>query len=1357
MKPSPLVPRRASLQPPHAHVESRLLASWRELDAYVLLGDPGSGKSEALRMECAASDGVFVTARDFITLGVEPQHAGKTLFIDGLDEMRAGQTDGRAPLDAIRAQLRTLGRPSFRLSCREHDWRAQTDMAALSAVAPSGLVYELHLEPLSEVEQRAILGTQPDLVPDPDDFLRRADQAGIAALLGNPLLLALTVRAFVVDQGWQSSRRATIYERACRDLALERSDAHREARPPKPGEIDQLLDDAGLLCAVLLLSGKTSFTRSVEGTPSSIALNDLPAALPIQDARAALASNLFSTANGQTTPFHRSIAEYLAARAVAGRITRHGLPVGRVLALMQGWDGGIVEPLRGLLAWLAVHDERDRRRLIEAQPMSVVLNGDIHNFSTDDKLALLHALRSEAQRNPWFRQHHWVSYPLAPLATPDMAEALATVLADHSTDRAHLALVDCVLDALVHGSPLSELRIPLQEWVEDAAVWFGLRITALEAWRRIAGPDVAQELDWLAKLHRGDLKDQDARLVASLLQDLYPLHVGPKDVFSYWPKPGDISPQSVTPYFWTSQLFEKSRPEDFAALADAWLSAPPAPQSLGRDHEHKRTVGRLLAKALEHWGDQVTDEHLHRWLGMGVDKFGFTKLNRDDGALEVAQWLAQRPERMKAVVVIGWRRIQSDDVDGCRYLWASEQRLHGAARPPDWLHWLLSQAAQQDDDQIAEHCFFQVARETVDPTPGFDVPSPDELVQWVDEHASTRPQLRVWLQTAWTSPLENNWRSGEAQRQRKHEAEALEARETRRKALLPLIPSILDGTVHAHVLHQLVHAFNGRFYDIVGDTPEQRVQDFLVTDEATALRVIAKLPDAVHRSDVPTAEEVMALNAKGKYHYVRPALLLAAQLQYGRDPDAMASWSDTLCSTLVACWLTEGLGETPQWYVSLAQQRPNLVAQLFIPYVHKHLRRKGSLAITGLWELTRDPSHPGLAREALPQILEGFPQRASEAARRELNVSLLSGLHLLDDDTACKILRRKMDHPSIDAAQRISWLVAALPYFDDASTRIERLLVGNQRRVVELGIALHGQDSLRRGLRHVPAARLSHLIELLAPITTPDWRQNGGGWVGPAENRSDTVRALIDLLATDPLPAASDELRRLSARPSLEPWRTHLEFSGVSQGGVAREARYVHPSASAAALTLANAAPANSADLKALVVDHLRDIELHLHGDDTHAVRHFWKEGKADRASHAPRDENTCRDLLLERLRSRLQALGITATPERRAAAEKRVDVAIELERHDTHIAVPIEVKKEDNPQLWIAWRDQLQRLYAINPAAGGHGIYLVLWFGHKQRTSPEGGRPRSPRMLEQALSELIPQEDRARLSVCVLDLSLSS
>lgn len=1344
------IPRIASAREAGKSPETRPLSDWRDLDAYVLLGDPGSGKSDSLRAESAAIGGEFITARDFIALGVASNDSGKTLFIDGLDEMRAGATDGRVPLDAIRTKLKSLGSPRFRLSCREADWRAQTDLTALALVARGGSVKELHLEPLSRDEQLCFLRARLTVASGPEDFLSHADSRGLAVLFGNPLLLDLTVRAVTTRGGWPETR-CEIYDLACRELATEYSTGHQEASPPKPGQVDRLLDDAGLLCAVLLLSGRYSLSQRPPTAVSSIALHTLPAALRLQDAQDALASKVFTTILGESTPRHRSIAEFLAGKAVARRLQK-GLPLGRILALMQGHDSGIVEPLRGLLGWLAVHDPSDRQHLIRLDPLGVVLNGDVATYTSADKRVLLEALRDEAQRNPWFRKGHWISHPFAGLATPDMADALNQVLNDHSTEDSHQALVNCVLDALRHGEPMLSLVPALEAWVEDAGAYSDNRFDALHAWKRCSGFDVQKALDWLIRLRTKQLPDLDASLSSELLSELYPKHVSPHDVLAYLPGPDDVGSNTVLPRFWYSELIERSRPADFAALADAWLRLQPQPEFSHHGRQWARLRIAVVGRALEESGDLIDDERLHSWLGISIDKYGFSLLKGEAKENPVAQWLTLRPHRIKSVVAFGWRTTTPDPEPGRNQYWKSEQLLHGAPFPRDWLHWLLDQAAAAPNEDLARYCFTWAASAVVAPPPGLDVPTMFQIEEWVNAHSKQWPNAQAWLEPQWTSQLETNWRREERQRERKHKAESLAKHEARRQALDPHMGALISGAAPASLLDQIAGVYNERFYDINGNTPEERVQDFLVSDVETAHSVIAGLSHVLKRQDLPSTKTVLDLDAKGKYHLLTPVALLAARLEFERQPRIAETWPDALLGMLVACWLTDGTGDVPGWYKWAAESRPEIVAPLLVHHALARLKRKGARSITGLWELSREPGQASLARHVLPPLLDNFPKRANESATNELNGSLLSALHLLDREEASAIVERKLAQPSMNTAQRICWMVAALPYRAGAVQSLIELVGRSERRAVAVGVALFEQRILSRSLESAAASALSGLIEMLAPFTQSE-RLLDAHFVGPDHNRTDTVRGLVDLLASNPRPEARSELKRIVDLPRMARWREYLHYSALSQQGVAREALYEHPSPEATALTLANSVPANRADLMALVLDQMREIERHARGGDTFDVKLFWEKSADGRL--VPRSENDCRDILLGRLRDRLLPLGVQVVPERRAADEKRADMRIDIIANGRPLAIPIEVKLENSQNLWLAWRDQLQALYTIDPAANGYGIYLVLWFGRRPRRSPEGHKAVGPEDLRHQLTDRLSESDRVRLAVCVLDLSL--
>ena len=146
----------------------RLLADFREEPAYVLLGDPGMGKTTAFRMECEAlgENAHFVSARNFLGFDLASHRTeweGKILFIDGLDEIRAGQLNRITPFEELRRRLDSLGRPRFRLSCRAADWLGSNDLKHLSDVSPAGGVTVLNLEPLDDADIAGILSSHSNL------------------------------------------------------------------------------------------------------------------------------------------------------------------------------------------------------------------------------------------------------------------------------------------------------------------------------------------------------------------------------------------------------------------------------------------------------------------------------------------------------------------------------------------------------------------------------------------------------------------------------------------------------------------------------------------------------------------------------------------------------------------------------------------------------------------------------------------------------------------------------------------------------------------------------------------------------------------------------------------------------------------------------------------------------------------------------------------------------------------------------------------------------------------------------------------------------------------------------------------
>ena len=269
----------------------------QDIGAFVLLGEPGSGKTTLFRQEAERTGGVFESARDFITLGDRPEWHGRTLFIDALDERRSESPNSTHPLDRIRSKLDGLGRlerPRFRISCRDADWLGTSDRDPLKRVSPDDSVRVFRLDPLDE---GGILEVLADILPtgNPEEYLQEARDREIEYLLENPLTLELLVKASA-SLGWPESRMET-YERACSVLAKELNTDHLAVNPNRLSSAE-LVEAASELCAIQLLSGKDGYSQGPEEEGGHfISLQEIELAAR-DPARQALHSRLFSGVDG---------------------------------------------------------------------------------------------------------------------------------------------------------------------------------------------------------------------------------------------------------------------------------------------------------------------------------------------------------------------------------------------------------------------------------------------------------------------------------------------------------------------------------------------------------------------------------------------------------------------------------------------------------------------------------------------------------------------------------------------------------------------------------------------------------------------------------------------------------------------------------------------------------------------------------------------------------------------------------------------------------------------------------------------------------------------------------------------------
>jgi len=1314
------------------------LKECRDLAAYVLLGDPGAGKTEALKQEARDSGGVYFRARDFVSLNNE-SYKGKLLFIDGLDEMRAGG-DSRTPLDQIRVCLEQLGNPRFRLSCREADWLGANDLESLMCVSPNQTIIALHLNPLNQTDITAILNQKHGI--DAARFIEQAEHYGLADLLSNPQTLNLLVEA-VGSEAWPQSRK-DVYEMACKQLVRESNFEHRQANRNKA-----IADAAGYLCAIQLLSGSVGFAQDDDViSQQHIDLKSLvfPTHLSLSAINATLQTKLFQGDGDHCLAvIHRSVAEFLGARYIAQNIEKNMLPIGRVFALMVSDDGGIVTDLRGLSAWLSVHCLSGRIRLIDADPLGIVLYGDVKHFSPEDKQYVLSSMHKEALRYTWFRSEDWSASPFGALATRDMEPIFKKILSSSSRDDASQALLDCVLDAIKHGERMLVMTDALESLVRDSSCWLRIRSKALQALKHVSGDDFSP-LQKLAEDIQVDLvEDGDDEILGALLEMLYPHTISPSKVFDYLHLQKNEDLFGTYEWFWTGKLLGLTPNDDLPLLLDQLVQRESALREILNTHPFDRFTLGLLAQGLEAHGDELTNERLYDWLSIGLDEYERPKAEQASTD-RIARWFIARPNRYKTMIEYSIALQAAKE----KLFYRCLSRVYGAIPPDDIGMWYLDKAVTANLSEVAHYYFVQTVHRLI--LEGGQSDLTPVALEFLDSWMNEYPQFRPWLEPFITCPIDD-WRYEQAIADRQSKLERQKNINQRTSYFRNHIESIRDGSASPTILCDLARAHTRALREQNGENSQERMLDFLDGDTTLFNAVYEGFCHVLYRDDLPSVEEINNLGAQGELYILSFPCLVGVDSLYQNDPSILFKLNEDILSKLVVFCLNNG--SEPEWFIALLKERPVLISKVLIAYVSTRLQAKKEF-ISILHPLAYNETYADVAKIVLPTLLQKFPFRADKnQLLNALDPIMKGALRYLELKTLMPVITKKLALKNLDVEQRVYWLACGLLVApDEYQTNLIQYLGTNQVRKDCLASFFHSFERGIPKLTNLSETTLALLIELFAPDCSPE-RITGSFTVSSAMNTADLLRSMISTLESSMTELANNELQGLLTLPSLSAWHVRLQGALHSQRIARRKIHFRPVDCVAVSHTLANLQPANAADLATFVFEHLSDIAQNIRNGNTNDYRQYWSHDESNKKLSVPKPENDCRDALLSDLKIHLGAFGIEAIKEGYYAEDKRADIRVSF-GGTKGFNIPIEIKKDNHANLWTAIHKQLLPQYVCDPGTDGHGIYLIFWFGGKgMPASPHGEKPRSAEELKEQLQLLLTPEEKHCIKICVIDCAL--
>lgn len=1355
--------------PDRLEIPPRPLEEWTDKAAYVLLGPPGAGKTTVFTHEAERTGGICVTARDFLTFDDRPEWHNKTLFIDGLDETRAGTADGRTPLDRVRAKLDRMKCPRFRLSCREADWFGANDRNHLKTVSPDDTVTILRLEPLSEVDVRQILSANHE-VDDPERFIALAKKKGLEGLLTNPISLEMLTEAVGSGRNWPRTRMQA-FDMACHTLLQEHNEDHRIAQPDSSG-VSGRMDVSGRLCAIQLLTGAAGYSLlGRDGDTDFLGLDQVPEPDPAT-LRSCLQSKLFVTpTQDRAAPVHRQIAEFLAARYLAGLVDS-GLPIRRILALVTGHDGVVVSELRGLSAWLGAHSKPSRTEVIACDPLGIVLYGDASRFSPDEKRSLLAGLQQEASANPWFIRTLQLDSRLGDLVSSDMEEDYCEILADPSRKDSWQSFIVILIEALRYGERLPGLAGPLMKLLRDDTWWPRIRFRAIQAFLRHhrSDKDASDEIRALtADVYAGKVPDPDDALLGRLLSTLYPATISETEIMQYLrlPRRPDQCPEYS--YFWTGHLPRKSTRDQLAVLLDEFaerngpLLAEDRPYGLPVFFLRRLPLS-LLARFLRFSEDEVDLARLFRWLGMTADASDWT--NDPNFGQTVSQdirgWLESRPDAWKTLLAMGLKEcIEQSKCDEslvlshCMYK-EERFRLLNAARPPDFGLWCIDQARLVEDVNATEWLLGEAAA----------------CLHYRRDHEGLSRKT-VSRRLAIHESLRDTFDKRVAELEAPTSRRSVSERSDRdppgteqpdwHKDVKPHEDELRENRASPALLHELAVVYFGGYLGVQGNSPEERLSCILAGDADLVKAVLDGFCKTIERDDLPSGQQVLRLGASNRAHPLALPFMAGLEETARAAPSGEIDIDERLLRLALAIHYTvpmwararHAADHPPHWYGQLLSSRPEVVADVLVRSALSRLRG-GAESHAGLHELAYSADHANVAKFAAIPLLRRFPVRCTSGQLSSLGCLLLAARRHCDVDLLLELIDEKHTHHGMNVAQRVHWLAAGLCLMPE--TYVDRLgsyATASERRIRFLTEAVTRQFGLSSGLQcRRSESALQLLIRLIGSSCRPYSLDSDSGQ--GAVVTADRVRGFIEELAAISTKSASRAFEALLSDNALHPWRSLLMDAAHRQKILRREAEFAYGGIHRVLDTLGGGAPSSAADLAALTLEHLRQIARNIRNGNTSGWRQYWNVDHHNRPL-VPCPEDACRDRLLSGLQGRLMQFGIDAQPEGRYANDRRTDIRVSY----AGLNIPVEIKKSCHRDLWSAVRAQLIAHYSTDPETEGCGIYLVFWFGDTEGcrpTPPAMGSPVvSPQELEDRLVATLSAEERRKIGIRVIDVSIPS
>ncbi|RTT38635.1 hypothetical protein H5023_25820 [Pseudomonas aeruginosa] len=1306
----------------------------------VILAEPGAGKTVLMESIAQKLDTVVLTANRFKHSPLIKENS--PLVIDAFDELAKVDPSG---IYALLSKAESSKPTHVYLSSRSSEWGNANNIAFKEFFGCEPFI--VRLCEFTESEQKLIFENHS---PEESflNFSSEVSRFDLQDLLPNPQFLKLFADAYI-ESNRHFPDKKSIFSLAVERLAKEVNSG--AARTTDTFSTSKKIDLASEVFAKLLLAGSEGVCIS-ESTEERMypALDTL--FIHQESNSSILATRLFKPGDcvDHHRPVHKIVAEYCAADYFTKRIIdpSDSLNLAKCLPIIAP-NSAVRDELRGLLGWMAaLGDKPTQEKIIELDPYSVLANGDPSQLLNSSKKLLINKLVEIEATDPYFRRNDfWRRFSVAGFFTRETIEDVRLLLKTKSDGH----LRNLILELLAGSSAANLLTKELRYLLLTPEESQNTRILAIKCLLEISDYDYLEDLRVLIF----EATNISLNLSAKIIEKLLPSSITPSYIASFLRVCAHLYPdteyreRTIGSRYFIKDLISKLSLETTEIVLDT-LTESLACTCRKKSFECRcrnglsKIIGSLLDRYFELADSPFDSIRIWKWVKN-------LKFNNQHGANEsIAVNVLQKDLKLRYEIIthVFSSITNREEIFQTQLHHFNLYSHSGLLLTAKDHRFIIDLAFLIDNPQlwisfIAHHHLYRTGSDR----------GPDDLRSHMRDQANIKPAfMREWAK----SNRAAIHHAREHNTSRFLQSRRFKRRKNREKNIhaqnIEYIKSNRELIENGRHWSLLV-----RFAELALMQPEKIREEF--EDDALVRKSLRNCFGFIS-STVPSLEELSELHGASKYDQSE-VILYAACLETLRDQGHLENVEHGLLQSLRA-------GIDMHYSSVASEERDALKTEvdrlLFIDaesaenflrkYVEPQLSSRSSRA--KVWLLKHEEAFSNLRHELSFEWLKKYCDIALEplealfdiviekADPDELNDLILQRCSGLMPENFITVDSQETIH------KRAFWLLRAWYFLENPPEEYWNWLQSD-RNIVHVFSSRSGNMS-RHDNTHWPKLN-SIKIEKILGAFIEQWPKvdlpTQWGTDSPAGEKA--YRFLNEIswsISSDSPARAIPVLNRLLSDERFHD--AHADLKSIHAAQVRKKSleAFDPPSTRDIVNTLDRDSIVTVESLRQLIIQELQEYQKYIFGGEYNSVDRFYSNG-------ARLGEESCTEIIAERLSLILRHQNIIITPEHHLKSEKRSDFTVAKIINGKRRLLVTEVKGQWHRELYSAASTQLFERYAIHPEAEEQGIYLILWFGETESVAERKNHGiTSAQALKNSVEEMLPQDLKGLIDIFVLDLS---